>query len=174
MKYRYCKPNNYSLYENCVSDIIETSIVKSMDNYTQHADITTLEHSVFVSYLSFGICKKLGLNYYAAARGGLLHDLFLYDWHNEDKPCKFHGFRHPGLALKNANLHFNLSKTEQDIIKKHMWPLTVVPPRFNESYVVCIADKICTLVEVFRLYKLKKIYKYMTLHKSMSFAGSTM
>ena len=169
LRLNYNKTDTYTLYEECVSDLMSDEFVQSMDNYVQHADISTLEHSVFVSYLSFCIAKYLGFNYYAAARGGLLHDFYLYDWHSDDKPTKLHGFTHPQHALKNANKYFKLSKTEQDIIKKHMWPLTIVPPRYSESYIVCVADKICATAEVFRLYKLKSIYKYMQLHKLLAF-----
>ena len=31
---------------------------------------------------------------------------------------------------------------EKDIILKHMWPLTIIPPRYLESFIVSIIDKI--------------------------------
>ena len=30
-----------------------------------------------------------------------------------------------------------------------MWPLTITPPRFPESYVVVMFDKYCSLMETF-------------------------
>jgi uncharacterized protein len=41
---------------------------------------------------------------------------------------------------------------EEDIIGKHMWPLTVTPPRYREAYLVSLADKLCALAEMARLY----------------------
>lgn len=38
------------------------------------------QHSLNVSYYSFIICRKFGLDAYSAARAGLLHDLYYYDW----------------------------------------------------------------------------------------------
>lgn len=39
---------------------------------------------------------------------------------------------------------FTLSEIEQDIIKKHMFPLTAVPPSCLEAWIVCAADKWCS------------------------------
>jgi len=127
-----------------IQDIKNNEVVLKMKNFLQHYDTTCYDHCYKVAFLSFIICKKLNLDYKASARAGFLHDLFLYDWHiksEEHKPL--HGFRHPFIALKNANKLFDLSKKEQDIIKKHMWPLTVIPPRYIESYIVSFADKYC-------------------------------
>jgi uncharacterized protein len=55
---------------------------------------------------------------------------------------KYHGFAHPKIALKNAKKHFVVNKKEEDIIVKHMWPITIVPPRYMESYIVTFADKV--------------------------------
>ena len=135
-------------YEECIRDLIKDKQVASMRNFIQHGDTNTLEHSLNVSYFSYRICKNFGLDYKAAARGGLLHDFFLYDWHGGKDYKGFHGLKHPGIALKNAEAKFELSDKERDIIKKHMWPLTVSLPRFRESFVVIMMDKYCSLAEV--------------------------
>lgn len=63
----------------CIADLIGTPEVLAMDALPQHVQsISCLFHCVFVSYLSFRLCRLLHLDYEAAARGGLLHDLFLY------------------------------------------------------------------------------------------------
>ena len=45
--------------------------------------------------------------------------------------------------LKKALKEFELTEHEIDIIMKHMFPLTLRPPRYREAVLVCIADKIC-------------------------------
>ena len=140
-------------YDNCVSDLLVCHNVKLMSDFVQHGRISCLDHCMDVSYYSYIVCKKLRLDYIAAARGGLLHDYFLYDWHNS--PYRLHGIRHPRLALINASNDFELNVIECDIIKKHMWPLTLVPPRYAESFVVSFVDKYCTIKEVLRLKKEK-------------------
>jgi uncharacterized protein len=96
----------------------------------------------------------MGLDYVAAARGGLLHDLFLYDWRVAELERGKHAFRHPGIALENAKRIFTLNKIEQDIIEKHMWPLTIKPPMYYESLIVCIVDKYCATLEIVNNSKL--------------------
>ena len=58
---------------------------------------------------------------------------------------------HPQLALENARA-FGLSPMEEDIIGKHMWPLTAPLPYYKESYMVSLADKICATLEMAHLY----------------------
>lgn len=124
-----------------------------MSSFIQHGKITCLEHSLYVSYCSYLICRRLGFNYRSAARGGLLHDFFLYDWHKEIPYKGLHGLKHPYVALENANKYFQLNKMEQDIISKHMWPLTIVPPRYLETLIVNIIDKYCAFMETFNIGK---------------------
>lgn len=138
------------LFLDCISDLIESEVVQKMCNFTQHGDTTTFDHCLMVSFKSFQFCRKFNLDYRAAARGGLLHDLFLYDWHDKDLEINLHGFYHPGIALRNAEKAFVLDDKEKEIIKKHMWPLTVAPPKCREAYVICYFDKTCTLKEVFK------------------------
>lgn len=145
------------LYQSCVDDLINNGKVESMSKYVQHGDISTLEHCEHVSYLSYKICKSLRLDYRAAARGGLLHDYFLYDWHI-NPPTEWHGYRHPAIALKNAQRDFSLNKKECDIIKKHMWPLTLTKvPKYPESFIVSFADKYATVYEVIMSKKTKSL-----------------
>ena len=58
-----------------------------------------------------------------------------------------HGFRHPGFALSNAQRDFELSEKEKEIIRKHMWPLTIVPPTCREAWIVNSADTFISLME---------------------------
>jgi uncharacterized protein len=80
-------------------------------------------------------------------RGALLHDYFLYDWHVPAPEHNLHGFSHAGAALKNAKRDFEINRLEQDIIEKHMFPLNIRPPKYRESIIVCLADKLCATKE---------------------------
>ena len=94
-----------------------------------------------------------GLDYRAAARAGLLHDLYLQKWEETDVGRFRRLVIHPQLALENARA-FGLSPMEEDIIGKHMWPLTAPLPYYKESYMVSLADKICATLEMAHLYGL--------------------
>lgn len=141
-------------FNGILSDFLASDNFLSMKNYYQHANVSCLEHSVSVAYLSYRAVKKFGFNVdeQALIRGALLHDFFLYDWHDRSLHNTFHGYRHPRTALKKASAEFELNKTEQDIIKKHMFPLVPSIPRYKESFVVSLADKVCSVCETLRLY----------------------
>ena len=132
-----------------VRDIYDCPEWRSMDQYIQHADITRCQHIMSVAYTSFLTAKSGGANVSDTARGAMLHDLFYYDWHTRgDGTHRLHGYRHPGFALKNAGELFELTDVQKDIIHRHMWPLTVVPPRYRESYIVTYWDKYCATQEI--------------------------
>lgn len=150
-------------YLDCIRELIDHEMVRSMKNYIQHGGINCLEHSLYVSYSSYLVCRWMGLDRCAAARGGLLHDFFLYDWHAEKSHKGLHGLTHPRVALKNANQCFHLNKLEQDIISKHMWPLTITPPKYAETCVVIAVDKYCAFMEIFNLGKRKNMRRLQSL-----------
>ncbi|ADG82816.1 HD family phosphohydrolase [Thermincola potens] len=135
-------------YEQCVKDLLDTRPVKMMKKFRHHHSVTCFDHCLNVSWYSFMVCRSLHLNYRAAARGGLLHDLFLYDWRTTTLSEGKHAFRHPKIALSNADKICTLNDIERDIIEKHMWPLTLRPPRYIESLVVCLVDKYCAVTEI--------------------------
>ena len=136
-------------YMECVRDILEHPVFQSMDQYIQHGTTTCKAHCIQVSYLGYKLCKRFGGNWRSAARAGLLHDLFLYDWHTHAKETGqyFHGFTHPKAALVNADRYFRLTGEERMIILRHMWPLTLVPPTSKAGYAVTCAGKYCSTVE---------------------------
>ena len=126
--------------------------------------MTVNDHSMNVARYSLALSERLHIscNREELIRGALLHDYFLYDWHDKDhvSPHKLHGFYHPGIALKNASREYRLTPREKDIIKKHMWPLTVVPPMCREAWIVTTADKWCSLMETFKLHRGHGAAKY--------------
>ena len=126
--------------------------------FMQHGTTSVYEHSLKVTQLSLKIALKLHLpvNRYALIRGALLHDYFLYDWHDDGH--KYHGFTHPYIAYKNACEDFFLTYIEEDIIKHHMFPLVPIPPPTIEGWIVCIADKISASAETLSPY-LRKMVK---------------
>lgn len=125
--------------------------------YMQHGTVSVRAHCLRVAYISFLIAEyvPLRVNRRDLIRGALLHDYFLYDWHEKDASHRWHGFFHPGKALRNAKKDFLLTKREEDIILRHMFPLTPIPPAYAESWIVCIADKICAAQETFTGFRMR-------------------
>lgn len=140
-----------------INQILTHPQVLKMDNFIQHGKVTCLQHSIAVAYYSY--IAALGLpfkiDYFSLIRGAMLHDFFLYDWHDKNKGFRWHGFKHPKIALQNAQKYFDITQKEKDIILRHMWPLTVIPPKYIESMIVSLADKTVTVLETFKLFKTK-------------------
>ena len=129
-------------YMNIVGDLIINDIVLKMKLYRQHFNVSCFDHCLYVSYNSYLICKKHHLDYKSVARAGLLHDLFLYDWRKrEDGRKGLHAFTHGKTALENALKITDLNNREKDIIKNHMWPVTLQVPKYKETFVITYVDK---------------------------------
>ena len=149
--------NLHDQIRKAADDILESGNFDRTKTFIQHGNVTVNHHSMNVAKYSIAITEKLHIpcKKRDLIRGALLHDYFLYDWHHQDKenPHRLHGFFHPGVALKNASKEYELTSREKDIIKKHMWPLTVVPPMCREAWIVTAADKWCSLMETFHVVK---------------------
>ena len=161
-----------SEFESIIQDLVTNKTVQQMNLYKQHYDTSCFEHCKHVAYYCYLLCKKYHLDYISAARAGMLHDLFLYDWRKRENGRKgFHAFTHPKTAYENASKLFDLNKKEKDIILKHMWPVTIRLPRYPESYIITLVDKYCALQESFSFYKtkpnLQRIYRYAYVFLSM-------
>lgn len=140
-----------------IQDIVHHPVVVRMKKYSHHGTTSCYQHSLNVSYYNYRLCKALGLDAKSAARAGILHDLFLYDWHMHARQTgkHFHGLTHPWEALHNARKYFPVNDLEREMILKHMWPLTVVPPSNRESWIICLTDKYCMSCETAEGWKQK-------------------
>lgn len=140
-----------ALFAACLGGLERDPMVEQMRDIPQHAQgISCYDHSLYVAYVAFTLCRLCHCDYRAAARGGMLHDLYLQHWEETDVGTLERLWLHPQLALENARA-FDLCAKEEDIIVKHMWPLTHALPRYKESFLVSLADKLCATVEMLHL-----------------------
>lgn len=148
-----------------ISDLYDNDKLHEMNQYLQHGNTTTFMHCLTVAYVSYllSLCLRFHFDRKGIIRGAMLHDFYLYDWHIPDKTHHLHGFYHPDFACKNAKKYYPISPIEEDIIKKHMWPLTLTHyPIYRESILVCFVDKICSLAEIFRIPMKARELRYIT------------
>lgn len=147
---------------DCVAPLLESAEVNSMKRWRHHFSITCYEHSLFVSYVAYRLAKKFGWDCRAAARAGLLHDLYLYDPADRAAHPGNQCLDHPVFALRNAReLCPDLTEREANAILSHMFPLAVHLPRCREAVAVNIADKMCATIEVIHLYRTQIIQKHL-------------
>ena len=134
-------------------DILGSQGMLLSQSFRQHGDVSVALHCFFAAVVCVRLARALALRVdtRALVRGALLHDYFLYDWHDPDPSHRLHGFRHAGFALRNAGRDFSLGPIERNMIASHMLPMNLVLPRFRESLLLCLADKICSFCENFHL-----------------------
>ena len=141
-------------FKNIIDELIKNDTVQEMKNYKQHFDTSCYEHCYLVAYYCYSICKKFKLDYKTATRAAMLHDLFLYDWRDKNSHKRFHAFHHGKTACENACKLFKLNKKEQDMIIKHMWPVTPLFPTSIEGFILTFVDKFCAIKESWQAFKL--------------------
>ena len=153
---------NAAAFLRCVEPLLESPQVNSMKRWRHHFSVTCYEHSLFVSYVSFRLARFLGWDCRAAARAGLLHDLYLYDPADKSAHPGIQCLDHPEFALRNAAaLCPDLTDRERNAIVSHMFPLAVHLPRCREALVVNLADDICAVLEIVRLYRTRTVQRWL-------------
>ena len=149
-------------YLYIINHILENSEFQKMSNIKHH-NTTRMEHSLKVSYYSYKIAKSLRLDYEDVARAGLLHDFYTEEIRNcnkiKDKILLF-STKHPNEAVINASNHFDLSEKEINIIKSHMFPVDYRVPKYAESWIVSLVDKVLSVGEVSKRFGYKLGYLF--------------
>lgn len=137
--------------EDIYNTIVNSKSFQKEKEFMQHGSTSVYDHSLYVTKTCFSLVKKLHLkvNKESLMKGALLHDYFLYDWHEKDSSHRLHGFRHAKFAHDNALRDFGLNKKEKNMILAHMFPLGYRIPRYKESIILCLVDKYCATVETF-------------------------
>ena len=141
---------NHYLEEFCrtTEELLGSDAVRMMGRWKHHGHISTLDHSLFVAYCSYRAARALRLDETAAARAGLLHDLYLYDSRDTSAHPGWQCFDHPRAAARNAAELTALSEKERNIILSHMWPLGGQLPRSWEAWLVDLVDTLCAGLEL--------------------------
>lgn len=130
-----------------IQPLLDHEDVQALAGYIQHNCYSRLNHSLDVAYYSFLVSRFFGWDRVSAARGALLHDLYLYNRQEDAEQNKGHLRNHPKVALENARQVCDLNKVEENIIRRHMWLATLIPPRYKEGFVVTFVDKFCAVRE---------------------------
>lgn len=128
--------------------------LKEEFNIHHHYTSNVFTHSIRVGRLSLKIAKFLHLkiNEKDLLIGSLLHDYFLYNWHDKNSHNGLHGYTHSKVAADNAKLDYNVNNKIYSMIYSHMFPLNITHvPKSKEAWVLTVADKIVALKEQLHL-----------------------
>lgn len=126
-----------------ISDILKNEEVISL-RYEKHHGISRLDHSLRVAKLVFSLSLLFHLdNVEEVTRAALLHDFY---HHSDDSSFK----GHPLSAKNNAKRVFKITEVQEDIIYNHMFPATLRFPKYKETWLVSLADKLVAIKECAR------------------------
>ena len=135
---------NLEEFYQIVNEYINHPKVLEMKEYTHHG-IRRYDHCFRVAYHTYVVTKALRLNYQSATKAAMLHDFFTDELENESRLSRYR--KHPEVAVENAKKYFGLTPVEEDIIRRHMFPITFTPPRFLESWIVDLVDDFISVYE---------------------------
>lgn len=150
----YLTPGNE--YYEIVKEILDNKEFQKRKEYMHHENSSVYDHSLSVSILLYIWAKKWHLDYKSAAIGGLLHDFYDKPWQSKEHKLesktkkgffKQHGFVHASEAARNAKLFFPhlINPKIDNIIRRHMFPLNIHPPKYIESWMITLVDKYVSL-----------------------------
>lgn len=143
-------------FENILKSYLDDPAVRRMEDYCAHGTKTVYSHCEDVAKAAFLFNRRLHLkaDEKVLLTGALLHDYYLYDWHQASirtSLFKMHGFTHPFTARDNARRDFGINDEVAKVISCHMWPLTFRSfPSSKEALIVCLVDKYCALRETLK------------------------
>lgn len=178
--------NNPFFYEwfSFVKDILLHDEFQKRKLFLHHHQLSVWDHSILVSFKSFLASKYFHADSRICAIAGLLHDFYPYAWlYNEElesvdngiylrrldqkRPLlKKHGFTHAKEAALNYVKYFPELEDKRitNAIKRHMFPLNIIPPRYKEGFIVTSVDKLNSVRELPSLSYVSHKVKEKALH----------
>ena len=75
-------------------EVVKGGRYAEMKRHYSHSDVTVYEHCVKVAFVAYRLAveHEIPCDRKALVRGALLHDYYLYDWHDPNKGFRWHGF----------------------------------------------------------------------------------
>ena len=148
------KKHNYSRIINKIGeDIISSDRFQDARQITHHGTENVAEHSLRVAEQACEIAlllKKHGVDVDLTdvIRGSLLHDIGMTDRDVNEAPAPSKAYKHPEHGARIASAEFHANEVQEQAVKRHMWPINVIPPTHTAGWVIIAADKIVSMKEV--------------------------
>lgn len=144
------KVYDYSEWYSFVRPIIEDSEFIRRKTFRHHGEKSVYDHSVQVSKYAYRMAKFFNKDARSASIAGLLHDFYTTPWQDvviKQPIYKMHAFTHAKDALTNSQKHFKkyINPKIENAILRHMFPLNIVPPKYDIGVFVTISDKVASL-----------------------------
>lgn len=143
--------NAYDLIKLHGADILASQTYRDLSKNIQHHNSNTFAHQVQVAVLAIMYARRyqIKVDVRSLIRAALLHDYYLYCWHDKAHRPKGHAHHHGETAVENAKRDFGIDDFTAEIMIRHMWPINVFKfPRIKEAWILVWADKKATFREL--------------------------
>ncbi len=151
-----------------VEEILLNDEFQKRKIFPHHHKLSVWDHSILVSFRSFLMARIFNADIRVCAIAGLLHDFYPWSWiyteelellddgkylvevRTKHSLFKMHGFTHAKAAAENYVKYFPELENPKitNAIKRHMFPLNIIPPRYKEGFIVTTIDKINSVHEL--------------------------
>ena len=124
-----------------------------------HHNTNVAEHSLNTSEAALRICvwlKRRGIrvDQGEVIRACLLHDIGMTEEVVHHSVSWKKAYSHPRTGAQIARREYGVKKEQEEAIRRHMWPVCVIPPKNRIGWIVIAADKYSSIKEM-----LKKIHR---------------
>lgn len=134
--------------------VLASEAYKECLTFGHHCNTTIADHMVHVAFVSLTLCSVLSfvnidLDRRRMVLISMTHDLAMVHRHEYSHGWCTTAFKHPLESAAIASDILPLSDKAVKAVKRHMWPLCVLPPTCREGWILTLSDKICAFQELF-------------------------
>lgn len=137
------------------NDILLSEEFQSAFRQTHHKCMTVAEHSLGVAIVCLYIClilqrMNISVRMRSLTIAALCHDLGIMGRHEKYRNDLECFGKHPEDSLeviRNMISADEYNDVIENSVRRHMWPLTPVPPKYQEGVILTAADKISAVME---------------------------
>ena len=135
------------------ADVLASQRFQDAWKIPHHGNVSVAMHSLHVAKESLRLARWLNrhgghVNEKDAVCSSLLHDIGMTERVIHKSMPWVKAYTHPTRGSTLAEEEYHVNAVQADAIKRHMWPICVIPPRHLTGWVVTAADKISSMKEV--------------------------
>lgn len=135
---------------NIINPYVQNQEFRLLKNCKHHG-IDRYSHSLRVAYYTYCVTKKISRRYVDATVAALLHDFFIDEVRLENALDRL--LLHPIIAAQNSKRLFDINDFQENIIVRHMFPITPIPPKTWEGWIVDFLDDVASVYEKSQCWK---------------------
>ena len=136
------------------AEVLNSERFRKAWDIPHHPNVSVALHSLYVAKESCRIAEWLNrhgghVRVEDAIRCGLLHDIGMTENKIFSSPSWVKAYTHPSRGVEVAEQEYHISEDQADAIRRHMWPICIIPPVHTMGWIVTAADKISSIKEIF-------------------------